>query len=109
MAEITRAEMQKEHYRAVRENGNYRLDGMLDVLREEVSMQLPYPIPPLSEALSILTPYSDSAEEPRPMRIYLNIDRKSMELQKRIALLEMKVDTLKEIKTHGKKTKEYKY
>ncbi|KKM69339.1 hypothetical protein LCGC14_1451850 [marine sediment metagenome] len=30
-----------------------------------------------------------------PMRIYMNIDRKSMELQKRIALLESQVSSLK--------------
>ena len=40
--------------------------------------------------------------EPQPMRIYLNIDRKSLELQKRIALLETSVNTLKEIKTKKK-------
>lgn len=42
---------------------------------------------------------------PQPMRIYLNIDRKSLELQKRIALLETEVNTLKEIKT--KKSNRY--
>ncbi len=31
-----------------------------------------------------------------PMRIYLNIDRKSLELQKRIALLESQVSSLRE-------------
>ena len=39
--EVSHAELEKYHYRAVKENVNYRLEGMMDVLREELSMSFP--------------------------------------------------------------------
>lgn len=36
------AELEAEHYRAVRDNPEYRLDGMMDVRLEEMSYYLPY-------------------------------------------------------------------
>lgn len=97
MAELSHSQMQKEHYGALK-NPLYVLDGMLDILREEVSMELPYPIPLLSEQLSILTPYSDSAEEPKKVTTiytHINIDKKALELQKRIVSLEEEITKLR--------------
>lgn len=41
MAEMSFAELQQHHYRAVRENPEYRLVGMLEVEREEVLAMIP--------------------------------------------------------------------
>ena len=41
MMEVSHAELEKYHYRAVKENVSYRLEGMMDVLREELSMSFP--------------------------------------------------------------------
>lgn len=42
MTEPSHAEMQQEHYRLVRESPNYRLEGIMDVMWEEMMMRRPY-------------------------------------------------------------------
>ena len=40
MGEQSHAQMQSEHYQALK-NPQYRLDGMIDVLREEIMLNMP--------------------------------------------------------------------
>ncbi len=39
--ELSHAEMQKYHYQALREDPMYRMEFMMDVLREEMMMNMP--------------------------------------------------------------------
>jgi len=44
--ERSHAELQQHHYRAVRENPMYAAEGMMDVMLEELSMNIPAYEPP---------------------------------------------------------------
>ncbi len=50
---IPHAELQKYHYQAVRDNPEYRLQGLVDVMCEEISFNMPLystmPIPELQK------------------------------------------------------------
>ena len=40
--EISHSELEKDHYQALK-NPAYQIEGMIDVLREEMMMNMPYP------------------------------------------------------------------
>ena len=61
MGEQTHAKMQSEHYQALK-NPQYRLDGMFDVLREEIMMAMP-PIERIPEEKPVTQPREFSSEE----------------------------------------------
>lgn len=47
--ERSHAELQQHHYQAVRENPMYAAEGMMDVMLEELSMNIPAYEPPLEQ------------------------------------------------------------
>ena len=59
--EQSHAEMQSEHYQALK-NPQYRLDGMFDVLREEIMMAMP-PTERILEEKPATQPREFSSEE----------------------------------------------
>ena len=85
----TLKEARIEHETLLRTNPVYGLSLRMDELAMQLEPSLNQDDHSEGEALT-------QEIELAPMRIYMNIDRKSMELQKRIALLESQVSSLKE-------------
>ena len=54
MPEISHAELQKYHYEAVRDNPQYRMEGMMSVLYEEMMMAMPTGRSDIEERLDAL-------------------------------------------------------
>lgn len=71
MAEMSRSEMQQHHYRAVREDPQYALAGMLEVEREELLSMMPIS-PNLEDIEDRLSDLEATIGEPGriPRRVY---------------------------------------
>ena len=82
MGELSHAELEQYHYRAL-SNPLYQVEGLVDVLREEIMMNMP--VFEIKEAI----------EEPpvtiKPLEVRVILDKKALELQNRIASLEEKL------------------
>ena len=85
MNEKSHAEMEKYHYQALK-NPQYQLEGMMDVLREELMMSLPEPSP-------------EPKVKPFIRTTFVSIDPRTLELDKRLRKAEV---TLKGISNYLK-------
>ena len=97
--EKSHAYLEQWHYKAVATNPLYRLEGMMDVLREDLSMSLSY-----REEIPIEKP--DKTYTVEHIHSYVP----SLKLTERIKQLEDDIDGLKKgYHTHRDKKRKYKY
>jgi len=87
------AELEQWHYKTLKTNPYYAMEGLTEILHEEMMMNMPYPTPEvLNEPSGIII-----------TNTYVSIDKKALELQARIVALETQIGLLLE-----KKLKSYK-
>lgn len=60
--EISHAELEAEHYKAVRDNLEYRMIGQMEVMREELMMQMPCYLPHTESTEPLPTPAWDKKQ-----------------------------------------------
>ena len=78
MKEISHAELEAPHYTAVRNNINYRLEGMFDVLQDELMMSSPnFPdTPEVTNVPEKVTPYLLQRLNELEGKLHKHIDKK---------------------------------
>ncbi len=95
MGELSRAEMQWEHEVALR-SPQYRMEGMFDVLAEEMMMLMPSGVEVTRRVLAPETEVRFLAGQPSPC-----LEREVTSLRRDYSFLLKELNTLKEIRTNA--------